>query len=43
MSSRLKKEKNTPIISITNHRREIKLVPVSMDYCQFQFDALKFL
>ena len=27
----------------TNYRKEMKLIPVIMDYCQLQFDTLKFL
>ena len=26
----------------TNYRTEMKLVPIIMDYCLLQFDALKF-
>ena len=38
-----KKEKpNIPIYFNPNYRREMKLVPIIMDYCLFQFDALKF-
>ena len=42
IDSRLKKKQSTPIIFKTNYRREIKLIPIIMDYCLFQFDALKF-
>ena len=38
-----KKKRNTPINFNTNYRREMKLVPINMDYCLFQFDALKFV
>ena len=38
-----KKKRNTPTNFNTNYRREIKLVPINMDYCLFQFDALKFV
>ena len=37
-----KKKWNIPIYFNTNHRTEMKLVPVFMDYCLLQFDALKF-
>ena len=37
------REKKKPFISNTNYRREMKLEPISMDYCLFQFDAIKFL
>ena len=36
-----KKKKNTPVYFSTNYRREIKLVPIIMDYNLLQFDALK--
>ena len=36
------KKRNTPIYFNTNYRTEIKLVPIIMDYCLLQFDALKF-
>ena len=45
MYSRLKKKKKkktTPIYFNANHHTEVKLVPIIMDYCLFQFDALKF-
>ena len=42
MYSRSKKKLNTPIYFNTNHRTEMKLVPIIMDYCLLQFDALKF-
>ena len=44
MDSRSKKEKkkNTRIHFYTNYRTEIKLVPIDIDYCLLQFDALKF-
>ena len=38
----VKKKKNIFIDSNTNHHREMKLVLINMDYCQLQFDALKF-
>ena len=28
--------------SVTNNRREMKLLPINMDCCILQFDALKF-
>ena len=31
-----------PIISNTNYRREMKHIPISMDYCLLQFHASKF-
>ena len=36
------KKRITPIYFSTNYRREIKLIPINMDYCLFQYDALKF-
>ena len=41
MYSRSKKKK-IPIYFNTNYRTEMKLVPIIMDYCLLQFDALKF-
>ena len=38
-----KKKKNTRINSNTNHRREVKLIPMNMDYSLIQFDTLKLL
>ena len=38
-----KKKKNIPINSKTNYRREMKVVPINMDYCLPQFNALKFV
>ena len=40
--SRSKKKKNIPIYFNTNYHTEMKLVPIIMDQCLFQFDALKF-
>ena len=37
-----KKKRNTPIYFSTNYRTEMKLVPIIMDHCLLQFDALKF-
>ena len=37
-----KKKKRNTINSITNYHREMKLVPIIMDYCLFQFDAVKY-
>ena len=37
-----KKKRNTPIYFNTNYRIDMKLVPIIMDYCLLQFDALKF-
>ena len=42
MYSKSKKKRNTPIYFNTNYRTEMKLVPIIMDYCLLQFDALKF-
>ena len=42
MHSRSKKKWNTSIYFNTNYSTEIKLVPIIMDYCLLQFDALKF-
>ena len=36
------KKKNTPIYFNTNYRTEMKLVPIIMDHCLLQSDALKF-
>ena len=36
-----KKKWNPPINSNKNQRRELKLVPINMDYCLLQFHALK--
>ena len=38
----IKKKRNTLIYSNTNYRTEVKLVPVIMDYCLLQYNALKF-
>ena len=40
MCSRLEKKRNTLINSNANYRREMKLVPINMDFCLHQFDAL---
>ena len=37
------KKRNIPINFDTNYRRDMKLIPVNMDYCVLQFDALKFI
>ena len=37
-----KKETKTPMYFNRNHRTEMKLVPIIMDYWLLQFDALKF-
>ena len=39
----VKKKQNTPIYFKIIYRTEMKLVPIIMDYCLLQFDALKFL
>ena len=36
------KKRNTPIYFSTNHRTEMKLIPIIMDYYLLLFDALKF-
>ena len=42
MFSGQKKKKRTPLfIFNTNYRREMKLIPVIVDQCLLQFDALK--
>ena len=38
----VKKKWNTLSNSNTNYRREMKLVPISVDYCLLQFHTLKF-
>ena len=35
-------KKNTFMYFNANYRTEMKLVPITMDYCLLQFDALKF-
>ena len=35
-------KKKTPVNFNTNYRGEIKLIPINMNYCLLQFDALKF-
>ena len=37
-----KKKKNTSNYFNTNYHGEMKVVPIIMDYCLLQFDALKF-
>ena len=37
-----KKKTEQPINFNTNYRGEMKLIPINMDYCLLQFDALKF-
>ena len=37
-----KKKQNIPINFNTNYRKEIKVIPINMDYCLLQFDTLKF-
>ena len=39
----VKKKMNTPISSNANYRREMKFVPINMNYGLLQFDALKFV
>ena len=41
MYSSSKKKQNTPIYFNTNYHTEKKLVPIIMDWCLLQFDALK--
>ena len=38
----VKKKGTPPINSVTNYRREMKLIPINMDYSLLKFDALKF-
>ena len=42
MYTRLKEKRNTPIYFNTNFHTETKLVPIIIDYCLLNFDALKF-
>ena len=42
-SVRRKRKQNTPTHSNTNYLREMKLVPINIDYYLLQFDALKFV
>ena len=42
MYSSSKKKRNTPIYFNTNYRREMKLVPIIMNYCLLKFNALIF-
>ena len=37
-----KQQKKTIINSNTSYRREMKFVPINMDYCLLQFDASNF-
>ena len=37
-----KRKRNAPIYFNTNYRTEVKLVPIIVDYCPLQFDALNF-
>ena len=39
----LRKKLNAPIYFNTNYRTEMKLVPIIMDYCVLQLDALEFV
>ena len=39
--NRKKKKRNNSINSVRNYRREMKLIPIDVDYCLLQFDALK--
>ena len=39
----VKKKGTPPINSVTNYRREMKLIPINMDYSLLQFDSLKFV
>ena len=38
----VKNKRKTPINSNANYRKEMKLVPINMNYCQLQFDAIQF-
>ena len=42
MYSRSKEKRNTPIYFKANCSTEMKLVPIILDYCLLQFDALKY-
>ena len=42
VQSAKKKKKNAPFYFNSNYRTEMKLVLTIMDYCQLQFDSLKF-
>ena len=37
-----KKKKKKPIYFNTNYRKEMKQIPIIMDYCPLQFNVLKF-
>ena len=39
---KIKQKKTTPIYFNKTYLREMKLVPIIMDYCELQFDALIF-
>ena len=41
MYSRSKKNKENAYLFNTNYRKEMKLVPIIIDYCPLKFDALK--
>ena len=41
-SVKKKKKGNTFINFNANYRREMKLIPINLDYCLLQFDAIKF-
>ena len=42
MYIRSKKNENTFTYFVQNYRTKMKLVPIIIDYCLLQFDALKF-
>ena len=41
-SVKKRRKRNTPFYFNTNYRIEMKLVPIIMDYCLLQFNALTF-
>ena len=40
--SQKKEKKNTLIYFNTNYRTEMKPIPINIDYCLLQFDAIQF-
>ena len=42
MYNQSKKKRNILNFSNTNYHKEIKLIPINVDYCLLQFDAVKF-
>ena len=42
-NKKIKKKIGTSLFNFnTNNRREMKFIPINMDYCLLQFDALNF-